>query len=117
MAASSGSLGMEGRILVTSDRALNLGALSAGGNIDISTTGANALTVSGAISTAAQTASATPSGSVTLTSGAGLADRKSTRLNSSHSQNSYAVVCLTTNSITLDATAALTGNATGALTT
>src|SRR2546426_4653853 len=95
----------------------NLGALSAGGNIDISTTGANALTVSGAISTAAQTASATPSGSVRseahtseLQSPCNLACRL---LLAKTTGNDSA----TSGSITLDATAALTGNATGALTT
>ena len=72
VATTSGATGNAGGIFVSSDRALTLGAVSAGGNIDIATTTANALTVSGAMSTAAQTASGTPSGNVTLTSGAGI---------------------------------------------
>src|SRR3989442_11312999 len=80
VATTSGATGNAGGIFVTSDRALSLGALSAGGNIDISTTGASALTVSGAISTANQTATATPSGSVTLTSGAGIARSEERRV-------------------------------------
>src|SRR2546428_8030031 len=75
VATTSGATGNAGGIFVTSDRALNLGALSAGGNIDISTTGASALTVSGAIST----------------------DRKTTPPNSSHDQTSTAGLCLALN--------------------
>src|SRR2546426_12726131 len=89
----------------------NLGALSAGGNIAISTTGANALTVAGAISTAAQTASATPSGSVTLTSFF-FNDTATTEIYTLSLHDALPIYdSATSGSITLDATAALTGNA------
>src|SRR2546422_4683109 len=54
VASESEATGLAARLHLACGRALKLDALSAGGNIDISTTGASALTVSGAISTANQ---------------------------------------------------------------
>ena len=115
--ASSTGTGAGGGIYLTSAGALNLGALSAGGNIEISTTGSNALTVSGTIATGNQTATATPSGSVTLTSGAGIAVNNTIVTGSSLVADTGGNDTGSSGTITLDAVGGITGNATGSLTT